>query len=46
MMQQQMMGDVIKGATPGVVKGMADGANQNPEMVQEMVGAMLNQQNN
>ena len=46
MMQQQQMSDVIKGAVPNITKGLADGANQNPEMVQEMVGAMLNQQNN
>ena len=44
MMQQQQMSDVIKGAVPNITKGLADGANQNPEMVQEMVGAMLNQQ--
>lgn len=41
MQQAQMMQDVVKGATPAMAKGMADSAQQNPEMVQQLTQAML-----
>ena len=44
MMQQQqqmaMMQDVVKGATPAMAKGLSESAQQNPEMVQEMMKAV------
>ena len=44
MMQQQqqmaMMQDVVRGATPAMAKGLSESAQQNPEMVQEMMKAV------
>ena len=43
MMQQQqmaMMQDVVKGATPAMAKGLSESAQENPEMVQEMINAV------
>ena len=44
MMQQQLMGDVVKGATPAMAKGMSESARENPEMAQEMINAVMQQQ--
>ncbi len=40
MMQQQFQQGLITQAVPNITKGMADGANQNPEMVQELIQAV------
>ncbi len=44
MMQQQFQQDIIKGVAPNAVKGMTDGVQQNPEMVQEMMASVMQQQ--
>jgi hypothetical protein len=41
--QAQMMGDVVKGATPAMAKGMSDQMAQNPEMMEQMQQAMAGQ---
>ena len=38
--QMAMMQDVVKGATPAMAKGLSESAQQNPEMVQEMMKAV------
>ena len=40
MMQQQFQQGLITQAVPNITKGMADGANQNPETVQELIQAV------
>ena len=40
MMEQQFQQGLITQAVPNITKGMADGANQNPEMVQELIQAV------
>ena len=37
------MGDVVKGATPAMAKGMSDQMAQNPEMMEQMQQAMAGQ---
>jgi len=44
--QAQMQADVIKGATPNMVKGMNDQMANNPEMAQQMQEAMTQQMGN
>jgi len=41
--EAQMMGDVVKGATPAIAKGMSDQMAQNPEMMEQMQQAMAGQ---
>ena len=36
--------DVVKGATPAMAKGMSESARENPEMAQEMINAVMQQQ--
>ena len=38
--QMAMMQDVVRGATPAMAKGLSESAQQNPEMVQEMMKAV------
>jgi hypothetical protein len=38
-----MMGDVVKGATPAVAKGMSEQMSQNPEMMEQMQQAIAGQ---
>ena len=40
MMEQQFQQGLVTQAVPNLTKGMADGANQNPEMVQELIQAV------
>ena len=40
MMEQQFQQGLVTSAVPNLTKGMADGANQNPEMVQELIQAV------
>jgi len=44
--QQQMQADVIKGATPNMVKGMNEQMANNPEMAEQMRQAMTQQMGN
>ena len=44
--QAQMQADVVKGATPNMVKGMNDQMANNPEMAQQMQEAMAQQMGN
>jgi hypothetical protein len=44
--QAQTQADVIKGATPNMVKGMNDQMANNPEMAQQMQEAMAQQMGN
>ena len=40
------MGDVVKGATPQMAKGMSEGMAQDPEMAKMMREAMAGQMGN
>jgi len=44
--QAQMMSDVVKGATPNMVKGMNEQMANNPELAQQMQEAMTQQMGN
>ena len=44
--QSQMMSDVVKGATPNMVKGMNEQMANNPELAQQMQEAMTQQMGN
>ena len=37
------LGDVVKGATPQIAKGMSEAMSQNPEMMEQMQQAMAGQ---
>ena len=44
--QAQLMGDVVKGATPQVAKGMSEGMAQDPEVAKMMREAIAGQMGN